>query len=852
MIGQQPGTELAPSVLELREKLHQEIQKRPTFRYAGTPEGGLNPVLEWCSAMHGASSMELDAHATNGIDAVLCQYAQFPKRIVELLRAVRDAVEEEINQKDGVSAVRACGRAVVHELTRNIGEELGSRSTDGKKHYEQLRDNLRTAIDQNPDEIDPGFATRSFLDRLQWWCGVPDATRPPEEEGQEPPGIWHRLGATYALEATASPELQVVKRLVRRRRDIAQDYHENGQTSRREALSSAKEALLEAQQAETGINEAASKLQQAEVVVEEGERAWNHRERAFANIREFLTDHIDDFEAGHEANLLQALEPEVLSNQRDFEHGFQKVLAAMRPWWEHLAELLVQGSRSQLLMEYLDKLLYTRENRVEGALIDLGLETDHGQAFLRDLLPKPFFFGQRALPCVVIDLHQSESGNYDVPVERWRINGGALIASEEETATLSSEVRCWADAEDYLEEVIAQLGGSCRSFAYCMVVDPYGDDEVVVHRKKSGEGFFHLGGGKVPDSVGLKELKTKLEASLTGTSPDADTKDSQLRRVQAMVFLFAEEVPPLTPTRRLMASNLLSELAAEIQFSRREDMAHLYGRASWFAHEVKNWTIPILDNLSYSYRNVLDDPASVEERLLNLFLLETILNRSSYVVDRAYRALSERAAGKSSWRSTLPIPVRSRRATENSLLFYGQLLFQARLMDSPLAVSLDPPIPPLKQLLLRCKKDPFDDLIDVILDLFPHPDQRRSQDRPNKRVKPGVGMALLLREAMWNIRDFQDAGIGPINVMMDILTVPPEALKAPLKPVATLRLRQVQATSRPLTPDDEPASTGVENQNAVFGFEPGGLEVGTVDLGTPFRMEEGLWALDTHIMIAVK
>ena len=85
--------------------------------------------------------------------------------------------------------------AVTRELDRNIGEELGSDS-GGAPHYQLLAAAMRHEFDLNVWAVIPESATDCFIRSM--WAALKEYNP------------LHVLGAAYALEATATPELAVV------------------------------------------------------------------------------------------------------------------------------------------------------------------------------------------------------------------------------------------------------------------------------------------------------------------------------------------------------------------------------------------------------------------------------------------------------------------------------------------------------------------------------------------------------------------------------------------------------------------------------------------------------------------
>jgi hypothetical protein len=133
-----------------------------------------NPVLHTCtSAAARRKALE--------------QYSLFPKEIIRLLILARNAAR-----------THGCTR-MADELTRNIGEELGT-ETDGVTHYQLLGRALHHEIALDVDRVQPEIATTAFLTSVQ-----------KNLAHMLMPGVF---GAVYAMELSAVPELRVVLRLL--------------------------------------------------------------------------------------------------------------------------------------------------------------------------------------------------------------------------------------------------------------------------------------------------------------------------------------------------------------------------------------------------------------------------------------------------------------------------------------------------------------------------------------------------------------------------------------------------------------------------------------------------------------
>ncbi len=167
--------------------------------------------------------------------------------------------------------------AVMEELELNLTEERGQdpRAVPaGIPHYEMLRRGLKKELDFVPSkEVRP--ATKKFIDCLD------------EIISSESPA--RVIGATYALESSATPELKVVRRLFEA---IAQKLNK--------PLSPSSDKSL----------------------------IW------------FIEIHTDVYEVDHESRLKNAiascLPPD---SYAEFQSGFYEVMALMETWWNKMAKI---------------------------------------------------------------------------------------------------------------------------------------------------------------------------------------------------------------------------------------------------------------------------------------------------------------------------------------------------------------------------------------------------------------------------------------------------------------------------------------------------------------------------------
>jgi len=204
----------------------------------------------------------------------LTQYSFLPRVITEFLcRGVVKLCEWPAAQK---------------ELLRNLGEELGSRS-NGMTHFEILQRCLKNEIGMDLyGDLVPAKATTHMIHHIRSLISDGSACQ--------------AAGALYALEASASPELMVVGRLV---------------------------------------NVYAIAALGKSVVSEEYTTNHAHRDRdKLWTLDRFLAAHIIDFETGHRDHLAEAVAPKLTEDSEKalFNQGFTKVIGEMEDWWAALAQ----------------------------------------------------------------------------------------------------------------------------------------------------------------------------------------------------------------------------------------------------------------------------------------------------------------------------------------------------------------------------------------------------------------------------------------------------------------------------------------------------------------------------------
>lgn len=214
------------------------------------------------------------------------QYSYFPKYISSFLSMAKDA------------ASNAGWDSAAAELERNIGEERGSR-TNGITHYNMLLNGLRDEIGLTIPAYDMCSATRAFKQEMTDCFTASKMLKPETSETQittREHFVEYAMGAIYANESTAIPELEIVI-------DI--------------------------------VNQLAIKKTGAQIKYD-------------GTLAKFFDGHLNVWEPGHESGLREAIQPYMSKEGQDhFESGFRDVMQIMDRWWNgmhsELSELL-EGS----------------------------------------------------------------------------------------------------------------------------------------------------------------------------------------------------------------------------------------------------------------------------------------------------------------------------------------------------------------------------------------------------------------------------------------------------------------------------------------------------------------------------
>ncbi|MDO8564282.1 MAG: DUF3865 domain-containing protein [Nanoarchaeota archaeon] len=202
--------------------------------------------------------------STEGLENAVSQYTIFPRNIVSFLYSARDKAKIE------------GWKEVATELTRNMGEELGT-ETNGATHYEMLirgiAQGINPSLENQLRNLQPSPSTDTFIKDMKEIIGDFKAPAP------------YVLGGTYALETSAVPELVIVRRAVN----------------------------------ELFTRKTGKPMQDGK-------------------LKDFFKYHLGTWEPGHEEGLRDTTAIYV-KNQPDqilFENGFKDVMYSMDWWWTGL------------------------------------------------------------------------------------------------------------------------------------------------------------------------------------------------------------------------------------------------------------------------------------------------------------------------------------------------------------------------------------------------------------------------------------------------------------------------------------------------------------------------------------
>ncbi len=213
-------------------------------------------------------SIHLDTATPEQLIYVLGQYSLFPKNIVSFLRTSQSIMGQYE------------WKHVQEELERNIGEEEGSQ-TEGIPHYDMLVKGISeelgadlgyapiTDLEMELRSLRPSLSMATFIQRVPEIVGIADPA--------------YALGATYALESSAVPELVIV----------------------RNTLEQAINQLTGFPMARDGY------------------------------LGKFFGAHLRIWEPGHEAGLRKTSEEYIQTPQerKTFEQGFREIMKTMDTMW---------------------------------------------------------------------------------------------------------------------------------------------------------------------------------------------------------------------------------------------------------------------------------------------------------------------------------------------------------------------------------------------------------------------------------------------------------------------------------------------------------------------------------------
>lgn len=222
--------------------------------------------------------------------SVLGQYSLLPAAIVGFLSIGRRRLEEWTEVKK--------------ELDKNIGEEKGSRTAD-LPHYAILKTALLTELDLDVSGVQASASTAHFL------ASVKSALADERKQA-------FVAGVLYGLEASAVPELTVVAKLINEYANL------------------------------TGKEKPPITVESTTKSPSKPEDGSSVRDSYSLDV--FFGLHLWDFEVGHRDGLETSLAEYLKTSEeiKDFEAGFEYVLAAMDEWWVSLAQSNAMSEQDKL------------------------------------------------------------------------------------------------------------------------------------------------------------------------------------------------------------------------------------------------------------------------------------------------------------------------------------------------------------------------------------------------------------------------------------------------------------------------------------------------------------------------
>ncbi len=130
---------------------------------------------------------KIETLTKENISYIISQYSIFPKQIVTFLEIVRNHSKKMKLKK------------IEKELTRNLGEELGTQS-HGISHYDILIKGLKEEFKLNVSNIEASNSTFQFLTSMKNILSKEN--------------FFYALGGIYATEMSANPELEIVLNII--------------------------------------------------------------------------------------------------------------------------------------------------------------------------------------------------------------------------------------------------------------------------------------------------------------------------------------------------------------------------------------------------------------------------------------------------------------------------------------------------------------------------------------------------------------------------------------------------------------------------------------------------------------
>lgn len=369
-----------------------------------------NPVL--------ARYRDLQVQNPKVLEKALYEYIFFPRDIVGMLSQAKTGIERIGAKQYRDSSWKPFINDLQLALDKNIAEEEGS-ETSGVPHVKMLEDGINGTLQLKiPSSAEPSDFTRVFLEELYSLLDHNNADSLP-----------NILGAVYAIESSAVPELKVV------------------------------EILLD-----TTIND---------YIEKNPFTLSNNFDSSRVTLKKFMKGHLETWEPGHQDDLNITCRPFLKSPlaQQKFNDSFLRVLKQMEIWWAEISEEIFSSIISS---NSLSNILLLREERIKGKEISLGINSERSAEYISGILSSTHLLGEKCFPLTFIDIlgNDSQSLSFGALNDQRKMITKGEIRSEDIKSSLKKLLR---DIYPGSESIVASL---------VVVVNP--------DKTKDGLDYFHI------------------------------------------------------------------------------------------------------------------------------------------------------------------------------------------------------------------------------------------------------------------------------------------------------------------------------------------------------------------------